>query len=72
MRSFLAISLAACLVSSAMAAGKGGGGDSGGVCRVDVKKFCGGRVQGAGAKCLADNLDSLQPQCKAAVTSGIK
>ncbi len=72
MRSVLAITLAVCLISSAMAAGKGGGGDSGGVCRVDAKKFCGGRVQGAGAKCLSDNLDSLQPECKAAVIAGTK
>jgi hypothetical protein len=72
MRTFLAITLAACLVSSAVAGSKGGGGASGGVCRADVKKFCGGRVQGAGAKCLSDNLESLQPECKAAVIAGTK
>jgi hypothetical protein len=43
-----------------------------GPCRVDAKKFCGGRVQGVGATCLSSNLDKLTQQCKAAVLAGEK
>ncbi len=43
-----------------------------GPCRMDAKKFCGGRVKGVGATCLSANLDKLSPQCKAAVLAGEK
>ena len=41
-------------------------------CRVDIKKFCGGRVKGVGAACLKNNLEKLTPECRATVIAGDK
>jgi hypothetical protein len=41
-------------------------------CRVDIKKFCGGRVNGIGASCLKNNLEKLAPECRAIVIAGEK
>lgn len=41
-------------------------------CRVDIKKYCGGRVQGVGAACLKNNLERLTPECRATVIAGEK